>query len=115
VNADEAQYVGLANKMMKVISANTKRGSKYDSRPRLYPVSGSVRDFMYGSLTPVGGKKKYSITAELSPNESTGGNGFILPPANIVKVGEEWTQAIMTFAEHVTQNQLGIRAAGEIK
>jgi murein tripeptide amidase MpaA len=109
---DEDKFVDLSKKLIQNIHATTKRASKYDARTKLYPVSGSVRDHFYSNdATAPGASKVYSLTVELSPNENFEGEGFILPPSEIVKVGAEWTSSIMIFAEYVTGNRLGKKSA----
>jgi hypothetical protein len=105
---DESKFVELANKMIASVKATTKRGSNFRSLTKLYPVSGSIRDYFYSNnATADGATRVYSYTVELSPNSNSGGNGFILPPSEIVKVGAEWATTALIFAEHVTQNRLG--------
>jgi hypothetical protein len=105
---DEDKFVDLSKKLLSNIHTTTKRASRYDARTKLYPVSGSVRDYFYSNeATAPGASKVYSMTVELSPNEDFEGEGFILPPSEIVKVGAEWASSVLVFAEYVTTNRLG--------
>ncbi|KXN66905.1 peptidase M14, carboxypeptidase A, partial [Conidiobolus coronatus NRRL 28638] len=66
------------------------RGTEYTSQKasELYEASGGADDWFYGE------GKSYSFTLELSPKNSLGPLGFVLPPSEIKPVGKEIYPAI---------------------
>ena len=73
-------------------------GFRYTSQPStsLYPVCGCACDFLYETTLGL------TYTMELRPLTS-GGGGFILPPAQIVPTGEENMAGFVVYAERALE------------
>ena len=84
-------------------------GKSYNSIPSvdLYPTSGSASDWFYGDeVAAAFGRHVYGYTIELRPSGNQGGNGFVLPPDQIIPVGEEIFAAMKYFVKAVSENPL---------
>lgn len=87
-------------------------GKKYISEPSvaLYKTTGAASDWFYGDQATAAnnGRHVYSYTIELRPsNTNPGGrSGFILPPEEIIPLGEEIAEAMEFFVDYVVKNPL---------
>ncbi|KAG0232686.1 hypothetical protein B0O80DRAFT_497134 [Mortierella sp. GBAus27b] len=103
---EEHKYVG--DEMAAIIKG--VHGKKYVSEPSiaLYKTTGAGSDWFYGEKATKAnnGQRVYSYTIELRPGASFGGGGFILPPEQIIPLGEEITQAMEFFVDYVVKNPL---------
>ena len=86
----EKEFLEISDKFISAVKG--VKGPTYGAITRLYPVAGGARDWGYD----VG--KAYSMTIELSPDPDSD-IGFILPPTEIKRVGNEMWNGILTFAE----------------
>ncbi|KXN65435.1 hypothetical protein CONCODRAFT_12973 [Conidiobolus coronatus NRRL 28638] len=95
----EAQLKELGDGFRDKVKLN--RGKKYISEKGIenYITSGSARDWFYGANTA------YGYTIELSPSKGAP-NGFVLPPSEIKKVGEDLLPAAIYFIQYVINNPL---------
>ncbi|KAI0244404.1 hypothetical protein L0F63_003033 [Massospora cicadina] len=97
---DESNLVELGNLMAADIAKVGGRRYVNEKSIELYPVSGSASDWFYGREY-----KTYGYTVELSPTSNTY-NGFILPPSQIIPVGEDLIPAVIRFINYVLKNPL---------
>ncbi|TPX59144.1 hypothetical protein PhCBS80983_g02677 [Powellomyces hirtus] len=85
------------------ISAAIRRASglSYVSQPSidLYQTTGSSTDYWYTQ------RRIYSFCIELRPN-SASGNGFILPPAQIIPTGKEIWESLKWWVDFTSKNPL---------
>ncbi|KAG0317456.1 hypothetical protein BGZ97_005382 [Linnemannia gamsii] len=87
-------------------------GKKYISEPSvaLYKTTGAASDWFYGDKATAAnnGHHVYSYTIELRPSSTNPGgrSGFILPPEEIIPLGEEIAQAMEFFVDYVVKNPL---------
>jgi len=88
---DDAEMAVLSQKMVATIQS--VQGTKYTPMTKLYPVSGSSRDYFYGM------GKTYGLTIELSPNDEDEEYGFLLPPKEIKRVGKELWNGVLVYTE----------------
>jgi len=105
---DEAAFSAIGSQIQSAISAVA--GTNYVSEKivDLYVASGGANDWWYGLGTPQGQPKPYGIAIELSPDASDpDGYGFVLPPTQIVPVGNEIMPAMLTMIEYSLANPLG--------
>ncbi|KAG0380440.1 hypothetical protein BGX24_008226 [Mortierella sp. AD032] len=104
----EHKYVG--DKIVSIIK--NVHGKKYISEPSvaLYKTTGAASDWFYGNKAAAAnnGRHVYSYTIELRPSDTTPGgrSGFILPPEEIIPLGEEIAQAMEFFVDYVVKNPL---------
>jgi len=109
---DDDRNLELSNKIINEIAK--PEGTKYVPLTKLYPVSGGARDWFYGMSTKVGEQKKYGFTIELSPSDEDPNDwNFILPPKEILRVGNELWNAMLVFTEDILKNPLGIKTKAE--
>jgi hypothetical protein len=106
---DEAAFTKLGE-VIKADIAKPK-GTKYTNQRvvDLYVASGGSNDWWYGIGTAKGKQKPYGIAIELPPAFAFGASGFVLPPAQIVPVGNEILPAMLSMAEYALANPLGIQ------
>ncbi|KAJ3043018.1 hypothetical protein HDV00_005925 [Rhizophlyctis rosea] len=88
-------------------------GKKYVSEREidLYAASGTASDWFYGKEVTkwLGGKHLYAYTIELRPSANEGGwggQGFILPPEQIVPTGQEVVKAVKWWAQFALDHPL---------
>jgi len=101
---DNNHYAADYAKLKKVADAGAaalyKRfGTRYDvgtAADLLYPAAGGSDDWSKGKANI-----EYVYCLELRPSGNSPGNGFILPPSQIVQVGEETFDGIMVVANAV--------------
>jgi len=108
---DEAAFVKLGQLLYDTIKAD--HGTEYVSERSndLYAVSGAASDWFYGAGVNKNEHKNYGITIELSPSaDDPDGWGFVLPPDQIIGVGQEIFKAIKVYADFCLKNPLGIQA-----
>ncbi|KAG0050844.1 hypothetical protein BGZ83_004401 [Gryganskiella cystojenkinii] len=104
----EQKYVG--DEIVRLIKS--VHGKKYISEPSiaLYKTTGSASDYFYGDKATAdnNGQKIYSYTIELRPSDTNPGgrSGFILPPEEIIPLGEEIAKAMEFFVNHAVDNPL---------
>ncbi|KAF9934519.1 hypothetical protein FBU30_001660 [Linnemannia zychae] len=104
----EQKFVG--DKIVSIIK--TVHGKKYISEPSvaLYKTTGAASDWFYGDQATAAnnGRHVYSYTIELRPSDTNPGgrSGFILPPEEIIPLGEEIAQAMEFFVDYVVKNPL---------
>ncbi|KAG0323795.1 hypothetical protein BG004_003614 [Podila humilis] len=108
----EKEHKFVGDKIVEIIQG--VHGKKYISEPSiaLYKTTGAASDWFYGSEATKAnnGRPIYSYTIELRPSETSRGTGFILPPDEIVPLGEEITEAMYFFIDHVVKNPLEPKA-----
>jgi hypothetical protein len=83
-------------------------GKEYTSLKswELYKTTGGASDWFYSEqVVEAFGRHVYSYTIELRPRDG-GANGFLLPPSQIIAVGEEIFPAFIHFVEVATSNTL---------
>jgi carboxypeptidase A4 len=87
---DHRRLAGLADSMVKAIAA--AHGERYRpmSGESLYPASGTLMDWAYGTHGVA------SFVIELRPR---GGTGFVLPPDQIVPTCDEGLAAVLALGE----------------
>ncbi|KAF9585770.1 hypothetical protein BGW38_000818 [Lunasporangiospora selenospora] len=101
----ELEHKVLGDKMAELILG--VHGKKYVSEPSysLYKTTGAASDWFYGenATKANNGKRIYSYTIELRPSDSfgRGRSGFVLPPEEIIPLGEEIAQAVEFFVDYV--------------
>ncbi|KAF9186394.1 hypothetical protein BGZ51_002037 [Haplosporangium sp. Z 767] len=106
----EKEHKFVGDKIASIIKG--VHGKKYVSEPSvaLYKTTGAGSDWFYGDMATKAnnGQRVYSYTIELRPSDSNvgGPNGFILPPEEIVPLGEEIAEAMEFFVPYVLQNPL---------
>jgi len=107
---DEAAFTALGEVMKAEISKS--RNTKYTNQRvvDLYVASGGSNDYWYGIGTDKGKPKVYGMAIELPPAFAFGGDGFILPPQNIVPVGKEILPATLGMIEYALAHPLGVQA-----
>ncbi|KAF9110564.1 hypothetical protein BGX27_006167 [Mortierella sp. AM989] len=104
----EHKYVG--DRIVSLIQ--NVHGKKYISEPSvaLYKTTGAGSDWFYGEKATKAnnGQRVYSYTIELRPSDTNPGgrSGFILPPEEIIPLGEEIAKAMEFFVEYVVKNPL---------
>jgi hypothetical protein len=105
---DEDEFVKLGQVIKQAMAKRANRS--YTSIPitSLYPASGGSNDWWYGAGTPVGRIKPLGIALELPPKNG-GAEGFILPPKEIIPVGVEVLEAVLSMCEYALKHPLGIR------
>lgn len=77
----------------------------------LYQMRGSAADWFYGeeATKANNGRPVYSYAIELRPNDAadpSGFKGFLLPPEEIIPLGEEMAEAMEFFADYVVKHPL---------
>lgn len=105
--AHEAEHRELGDAMRRIIFDTHQRD--YSSVPAisLYPTTGTASDWFYGNeVFTKFGHRVYGYTIELRPKNAFGGQGFILPPSEIIPTGEEIFAAMRYFVKHVTSHPL---------
>ncbi|KAG0370113.1 hypothetical protein BGZ54_007641 [Gamsiella multidivaricata] len=106
----EKEHKFVGDKIVSLIK--TVHGKKYISEPSvaLYKTTGAGSDWFYGEKATAAnnGQKVYSYTIELRPSDTNPGgrSGFILPPEEIIPLGEEITKAMEFFVDYVVKNPL---------
>jgi len=94
---DVNELVAVSKKAVQAIQARygteMRIGTPADI---LYPAAGGSFDWVKS-----GPKVKYTFAMELRPNSNLNGNGFVLPPSNIVPAGEETWAGVSVVAEEV--------------
>ncbi|KAG0092837.1 hypothetical protein BGZ93_003909 [Podila epicladia] len=103
----EHKYVG--DKIAEAIKA--VHGMDYISERtiELYEMRGSAADWFYGeeATKANNGRPVYSYAIELRPNDAPRGfKGFLLPPEEIIPLGEEMAEAMEFFADYVVKHPL---------
>lgn len=89
----EKEHKFVGDKIVSLIKS--VHGKKYISEPSvaLYKTTGAGSDYFYGEKAKAAnnGQSIYSYTIELRPSDTNPGgrSGFILPPEEIVPLGEE--------------------------
>ena len=106
--AHESQHKQLGDKIRDLIYS--VHGKSYTSIAAidLYATSGTASDWFYAGKEVSGsfGHHVYGYTIELRPKSAFGGQGFILPPSEIIPTGEEIVAAFRYFVRHVVENPL---------
>lgn len=105
---DETHLRAAGNELRKGILAVS--GKKYVNQREidLYPASGTAEDWFYGrQVLSRTGHRVYGYTIELRPGENRGGDGFVLPPDEIVPTAEEVWGGLKRWFEYVGENELG--------
>lgn len=87
--ADRGRLAALADAMASAIYATHGKRYKVIDGARLYPASGTLMDWVYGE------REAASFVVELRPAR---GDGFILPPEQIVPTCEESLAATLALA-----------------
>ncbi|KAF9968298.1 hypothetical protein BGZ70_005114 [Mortierella alpina] len=104
----EKEHKFVGDKIVSLIQS--VHGKKYISEPSvaLYKTTGAGSDWFYGEKATKAnnGQRVYSYTIELRPSESGGRNGFVLPPEEILPLGEEIAKAMEFFVDYVVKNPL---------
>lgn len=103
----EHKYVG--DKIVEAIKV--VHGMDYISERTidLYEMRGSAADWFYGeeATKANNGRPVYSYAIELRPNDAPGGfKGFLLPPEEIIPLGEEMAEAMEFFVDYVVKHPL---------
>ncbi|KAJ3076623.1 hypothetical protein HDU98_001632 [Podochytrium sp. JEL0797] len=90
----------------------TTSGKKYVSEREidLYMASGTASDWFYDKQVQewLPDRRLYAYTIELRPSadEANGGEGFILPPSQIVATGQEIYNALVGYMQFAVKNPL---------
>ncbi|KAF9387149.1 hypothetical protein CPC16_007186 [Podila verticillata] len=105
----EKEHKFVGDKIVDLIEG--VHGKKYISEPSiaLYKTTGAASDWFYGdeATKANNGRPIYSYTIELRPSDTfSGRNGFILPPEEIIPLGEEITEAMEFFVDYVVKHPL---------
>ncbi|KAF9124143.1 hypothetical protein BGW39_008421 [Mortierella sp. 14UC] len=106
----EKEHKFVGDKIVSIIK--NVHGKKYISEPSvaLYKTTGAASDWFYGDKATAAnnGRHVYSYTIELRPSDTNPGgrSGFILPPEEIIPLGEEIAQAMEFFVDYVIKNPL---------
>ncbi|KAF9437784.1 hypothetical protein BGZ76_011103 [Entomortierella beljakovae] len=106
----EKEHKFVGDKIVSIIKG--VHGKKYISEPSvaLYKTTGAASDWFYGEKATEAnnGQRVYSYTIELRPSDTNPGgrSGFILPPEEIIPLGEEIAKAMEFFVDYVTKNPL---------
>ncbi|KAG0206437.1 hypothetical protein BGX28_002109 [Mortierella sp. GBA30] len=106
----EVEHKFVGDKIVSLIQS--VHGKKYISEPSvaLYKTTGAGSDWFYGEKATKAnnGQRVYSYTIELRPSDTNPGgrSGFILPPEEIVPLGEEIAKAMEFFVDYVVKNPL---------
>ncbi|CAO3572494.1 unnamed protein product [Mortierella alpina] len=104
----EKEHKFVGDKIVSLIQS--VHGKKYISEPSvaLYKTTGAGSDWFYGEKATKAnnGQRVYSYTIELRPSENGGRNGFVLPPEEILPLGEEIAKAMEFFVDYVVKNPL---------
>jgi hypothetical protein len=102
---DEVTLKALGDRMSE--AAYEVHGKEYVSQKafRLYPTSGTARDWFYGEQATSFNKgyRAAGYTVEL---RDTGQYGFLLPPDQIIPNGEEMVAGALAFAEFCFSNPI---------
>lgn len=89
---DRDRLAALGDAMASAIAATHGEHYKLMSASQLYTAGGTALDWSYGEAGADG------FTIELRPN---GGNGFVLPPEQIVPTCDEGLAAVLALAERI--------------
>ncbi|KAF9305064.1 hypothetical protein BGZ74_011560 [Mortierella antarctica] len=105
----EKEHKIVGDKIVELIEG--VHGKKYISEPSvaLYKTTGAASDWFYGdeATKANNGQPIYSYTIELRPSDTfSGRNGFILPPEEIIPLGEEIAEAMEFFVDYVVKHPL---------
>ncbi|KAG0033222.1 hypothetical protein BGZ81_009085 [Podila clonocystis] len=105
----EKEHKYLGDKIVEAIKG--VHGMDYISERavELYQMRGSAADWFYGeeATKANNGRPVYSYAIELRPNDAPGGaKGFLLPPDEIIPLGEEMAEAMEFFADYVVKHPL---------
>ncbi|KAF9917744.1 hypothetical protein BX616_000052 [Lobosporangium transversale] len=106
----EKEHKFVGDKIASIIK--DVHGKKYISEPSvaLYKTTGAGSDWFYGEMATKAnnGQRVYSYTIELRPSDTNPGgrSGFILPPEEIIPLGEEIAKAMEFFVDYVVKNPL---------
>ncbi|KAF9175364.1 hypothetical protein BGX21_003623 [Mortierella sp. AD011] len=106
----EKEHKFVGDKIVSLIKG--VHGKKYISEPSvaLYKTTGAGSDWFYGEKATEAnnGQRVYSYTIELRPSDTNPGgrSGFILPPEEIIPLGEEIAKAMEFFVDYVVKNPL---------
>ncbi|KAG0006268.1 hypothetical protein BGZ80_001734 [Entomortierella chlamydospora] len=106
----EKEHKFVGDKIVSLIKS--VHGKKYISEPSvaLYKTTGAGSDWFYGEKATEAnnGQRVYSYTIELRPSDTNPGgrSGFILPPEEIIPLGEEIANAMEFFVDYVVKNPL---------
>ncbi|KAI1320451.1 hypothetical protein EDD11_000836 [Mortierella claussenii] len=106
----EKEHKFVGDKIVSVIKS--VHGKQYISEPSvaLYKTTGAGSDWFYGEKATKAnnGQRVYSYTIELRPSDTNPGgrSGFILPPEEIIPLGEEIAKAMEFFVDYVIKNPL---------
>ncbi|KAJ3028002.1 UNVERIFIED_CONTAM: hypothetical protein HDU68_002684 [Siphonaria sp. JEL0065] len=90
-------------------------GKKYVSQREidLYAASGTASDWFYDEEVQewLPDRRLYAYTIELRPSadEANGGQGFILPPEQIIPTGKEIYEAVKYFIDFAVKNPLKVK------
>lgn len=106
----EKEHKFVGDRIVSIIK--NVHGKTYISEPSvaLYKTTGAASDWFYGDQATAAnnGQHVYSYTIELRPSDTNPGgrSGFILPPEEIIPLGEEIAQAMEFFVDYVVKNPL---------
>ncbi|KAF9018993.1 hypothetical protein BGZ52_003804, partial [Haplosporangium bisporale] len=102
----EHKYVG--DKIVEAIKGVNGKDYVSERTIELYQMMGSAADWFYGeeATKANNGRPVYSYAIELRPNGSARYKGFLLPPEEIVPLGEEIAEAMEFFADYVVKHPL---------
>jgi len=106
---DEPKFTAMGEVMKSEIAKLRKTRYTNQRVVDLYVASGGSNDYWYGMGTDKGKPKVYGMAVELPPANAFGGQGFILPPDNIVPVGTETLPAVLGMVEYALNNPLGVQ------
>jgi len=107
VSPDDAKFIALGNEVQSAIASVS--GTEYtpEHSAELYIASGCADDWFYGEGTASGKSRVYALTIELSPSsDDPDGYGFVLPPSEIVRVGNEILSGFLAYVEYALANPL---------
>lgn len=103
----EADLKRVGDKMRDIIKSVHNKSYDSISSYELYPTSGSAADWFYSdAVAQVFAHHVYAYTIELRPKGMAGAGGFVLPPDQIIPVGEEIFPAVLYFCQSVIEKPL---------
>ena len=96
---DRARFSALADRMVTAMFVEHKVRYKMLAGNDLYLAGGTLADYSYGR------KGAIAFTIELRPKMGRGGNGFILPPEQIVPTCDEGLAAVLQLTEQLSKDR----------
>ncbi|KAG0331947.1 hypothetical protein BG000_010456 [Podila horticola] len=107
----EKEHKFVGDKVVEAIKGVHGKDYISERTIELYQMRGSAADWFYGeeATKANNGRPVYSYAIELRPNDAADPNGFkgfLLPPEEIIPLGEEMAEAMEFFADYVVKHPL---------